>query len=79
MARERVTMRFDEGQMDWLADLLADAARQEIMPRFRRLDVSDIRQKTSPADLVTEADVNAERFITAKLKERFADAVIAPA
>ncbi len=69
-------MRFDEGQMDWLADLLADAARQEIMPRFRRLDVGDIRQKTSPADLVTEADVNAERFITAKLKERFADAVI---
>ncbi len=71
-----MTMRFDEGQMDWLADLLADAARQEIMPRFRRLDVGDIRQKTSPADLVTEADVNAERFITAKLKERFADAVI---
>lgn len=69
-------MRFDEGQMDWLADLLADAARQEIMPRFRRLDAGDIRQKTSPADLVTEADVNAERLITAKLKERFADAVI---
>lgn len=60
-----VIMRFDEGQMDWLADLLADAARQEIMPRSRRLDVGDIRQKTSPADLVTEADVNAERFITA--------------
>jgi fructose-1,6-bisphosphatase/inositol monophosphatase family enzyme len=69
-------MRFDDGQMDWLADLLADAARQEIMPRFRRLDAGDIRQKTSAADLVTEADVNAERYITARLRERFADAVI---
>jgi len=74
--QERAIMRFDEGQMDWLADLLADAAREEIMPRFRRLDAGDIKQKTSAADLVTEADVNAERYITARLKERFADAVI---
>jgi len=69
-------VRFDEGQIDWLADLLAEAAQQEIMPRFRKLDADDIRQKTSPADLVTEADVNAERFITAKLKERYPDAMI---
>ncbi|KAB2699415.1 inositol monophosphatase [Ochrobactrum sp. Kaboul] len=69
-------MRFDEGQIDWLADLLAEAAQQEIMPRFRTLDADDIRQKTSPADLVTEADINAERFITAKLKERYPDAMI---
>ena len=71
-----MTVRFDEGQIDWLADLLAEAAQQEIMPRFRTLDADDIRQKTSPADLVTEADVNAERFITAKLKERYPDAMI---
>ncbi|TMV03661.1 inositol monophosphatase family protein [Brucella haematophila] len=69
-------MRFDEGQIDWLADLLAEAAQQEIMPRFRTLDADDIRQKTSPADLVTEADINAERFITAKLKDRYPDAMI---
>lgn len=69
-------MRFDEGQLGWLADLLADAAKQEIMPRFRRLGEGDIREKTSPADLVTEADVKAERLITARLKERFPDAVI---
>jgi fructose-1,6-bisphosphatase/inositol monophosphatase family enzyme len=71
-----MTVRFDESQIDWLADLLAEAAQQEIMPRFRKLDADDIRQKTSPADLVTEADVNAERFITAKLKERYPDAMI---
>lgn len=69
-------MRFGDGQLDWLADLLAEAAAKEIMPRFRHLDVGDIRQKTSPADLVTEADINAERFITARLRERFPDALI---
>src|SRR5690606_37209502 len=46
------------------------------MPRFRKLGQGDIRLKTSAADLVTEADVNAELFITAELKSRFPDAVI---
>jgi len=45
-------VKFDENQIDWLADLLADAANEEIMPRFRQLGQGDIRQKTSPADLV---------------------------
>ncbi|MCX2696295.1 MULTISPECIES: inositol monophosphatase family protein [Ochrobactrum] len=69
-------MQFNEKQVDWLADLLAEAANAEIMPRFRQLGQGDIRQKTSAADLVTEADVNAERFITARLKERFPNALI---
>lgn len=69
-------MQFDEKQIDWLADLLADAANEEIMPRFRQLGQGDIRQKTSAADLVTEADVNAERYITARLNERFPNALI---
>ncbi|WP_343314107.1 inositol monophosphatase family protein [Brucella sp. BE17] len=69
-------MRFDETEIGHLADLLADAARTEIMPRFRRLDVSDIRQKTSPADLVTEADISAELFLTAQLRELYPDALI---
>ncbi len=69
-------MRFDERQIDWLTALLTEAAEKEIMPRFRRLEAGAIREKTSPADLVTEADVNAERFITARLKERFPGAMI---
>lgn len=69
-------MRFDEKQIDWLAELLSQAAEKEIMPRFRKLGQGDIRLKTSAADLVTEADVNAELFITAELKSRFPDAVI---
>ncbi|MER8900540.1 inositol monophosphatase family protein [Mesorhizobium sp. M0772] len=69
-------MIFDDQAIDWLAELLADAARAEIMPRFRRLGEGDIRQKTSAADLVTEADINAERLITARLRERYPTAMI---
>ncbi len=46
-------MRFDEKHMEWLASVLAEAGEFEIMPRFRRLGEGDIREKTSPADLVT--------------------------
>ncbi|WP_182085786.1 inositol monophosphatase family protein [Aureimonas sp. ME7] len=53
-------MTFD---IDTLATILRDAAAAEIMPRFRRLDEGDIREKTSAIDLVTEADEAAERFI----------------
>ena len=48
---------------DKLADILRQAARSEIMPRFRRLSAGDIREKTSAVDLVTEADEAAERAI----------------
>src|SRR3954471_7674190 len=69
-------MTFDDSAIDWLADLLSDAAVAEIMPRFRRLGAGDVRQKTSAADLVTEADVNAERVITAALAARYPSALI---
>lgn len=69
-------MTFSSSDMDWMADMLAEVARAEIMPRFRRLGDGDIRQKTSAADLVTEADVNAERVITAALRDRYPEARI---
>ncbi|TPJ10897.1 inositol monophosphatase [Mesorhizobium sp. B2-7-3] len=69
-------MTFDETAIDWLAGILAEAAQAEIMPRFRRLGDGDIRQKTSAADLVTEADVNAERLITARLRDRYPSAMV---
>lgn len=67
---------FDSREINWLADLLSTTADSEILPRFRRLDSSDIRQKTSAADLVTEADVLSEKVITAALRERFPQAMI---
>lgn len=52
-----------------VADLLRQAAKAEIMPRFRRLGQGDIRIKTEATDLVTEADEAAERMIKAGLAE----------
>ena len=46
-----------------LAELLNHAAKTEILPRFRRLGGDDIRSKSEPSDLVTEADEAAERLI----------------
>lgn len=62
--------------VEWLANLLKDVAAAEIMPRFRNLGEGAIAQKTSAADLVTEADVMAERAITEALLSRFPDAVV---
>ncbi|WP_206454442.1 inositol monophosphatase family protein [Aurantimonas marina] len=49
--------------MERLAEILREAAKAEIMPRFRNLSDADIREKASATDLVTEADEAAERFI----------------
>jgi fructose-1,6-bisphosphatase/inositol monophosphatase family enzyme len=46
-----------------LAEILREAARTEILPRWRRLTPDMVRTKSSPADLVTEADEAAERLI----------------
>ena len=54
-----------------LDSVLRRAARAEIMPRFRRLEAADKREKTGPLDLVTTADEAAERAITAALQRRF--------
>jgi fructose-1,6-bisphosphatase/inositol monophosphatase family enzyme len=64
-------MAFDLRQTNSVGTLLRAAARAEVMPRFRRLGVGDIRAKSGPLDLVTEADEAAERMITHGLREMF--------
>ena len=46
------------------------------MPRFRKLAAGDVRQKTGPLDLVTDADEAAERMITAGLAQQFPGCVV---
>jgi fructose-1,6-bisphosphatase/inositol monophosphatase family enzyme len=53
--------------IDHLMPILREAARAEIMPRWRRLTPDMVRAKSSPADLVTEADEAAERLIRARI------------
>jgi fructose-1,6-bisphosphatase/inositol monophosphatase family enzyme len=67
---------FGERQVQELVLLLRTAARTEIMPRFQRLEAGDIHAKTGPLDLVTEADVEAERVITAGLQHVFPGCVV---
>lgn len=59
-----------------LADLLRDTAKAEILPRFRRLEPGSVQTKTGPTDLVTEADTEAERVITAEIARRWPNAVV---
>ena len=54
-----------------VVQLLRAAARVEIMPRFRKLEPGMIRTKSSPTDLVTEADEAAEAMITRGLQRLF--------
>ncbi|SER88082.1 Inositol monophosphatase family protein, partial [Azotobacter beijerinckii] len=58
-----------------LADLLRRAAKAEIMPRFRRLDRSDVRAKTEATDLVTVADEQAERMMKAEIARLWPNAL----
>jgi fructose-1,6-bisphosphatase/inositol monophosphatase family enzyme len=58
-------------QAEELDLLLRAASRAEIMPRFRKLAARDVREKTGPLDLVTDADEAAEDFITRALHNIF--------
>lgn len=69
-------MRFDTKAARDVAALLRDATKAEILPRFRRLAAGDVRTKSSPLDLVTEADEAAERMIEAALRARFPGCVV---
>ncbi|MDP9972185.1 fructose-1,6-bisphosphatase/inositol monophosphatase family enzyme [Variovorax paradoxus] len=58
-----------------LGAVLAAAAQDEILTRFRRLPSVDSRRKTSAFDIVTEADEAAEAAIQAALKSGHPEAV----
>ena len=64
-------MPFSPDDVRRVGKILGLAARTEILPRFRRLAPTQIRQKTSAFDLVTEADEAAEAAITAALQSAF--------
>lgn len=69
-------MSFSEHDLHQVGDMLALAARTEIMPRFRKLTSTQIRQKSSALDLVTDADEAAETAISKALAAAFPGALI---
>jgi fructose-1,6-bisphosphatase/inositol monophosphatase family enzyme len=64
-------MTFNAGDLGAMAEALRGAGRSEVMPRFRRLPEHAVRTKSGPLDLVTDADVAAERAIATALTARF--------
>jgi fructose-1,6-bisphosphatase/inositol monophosphatase family enzyme len=68
-------VRFKEADLHRLLAILREAAAVEIMPRFQAGAVA-ARAKTGPGDLVTEADVEAERRITAALRAWLPQALV---
>lgn len=63
-------------QQTHIVNMVRRAARAEIMPRFRALGDGDIKTKTGPGDLVTQADTAAEAMITRALNIAFPDALV---
>lgn len=61
----------DRAAVDDVASLLAHAAQTEVMPRWRNLTDSQVRTKSGPMDLVTDADEAAEQAIAGALSARF--------
>ena len=52
--------------------LLREVAAEHILPLFKNLDKEQIRTKSGPTDMVTDADVAAERVLTAELPKLLA-------
>lgn len=56
---------------DVVAAIVREVAEREIQPRFGRLADDEIKQKSGPLDLVTLADIEAEKALTRRLTEVF--------
>lgn len=54
-----------------IVEAVRAVAKAEILPRFRALAPSAIKEKSSAQDLVTEADLAAEAALTARLRVAF--------
>lgn len=59
-----------------IVNIIRRAARSEILPRYHNLASGDIAIKSSDADLVTAADIEAEAMITRALAHAFPNALI---
>jgi fructose-1,6-bisphosphatase/inositol monophosphatase family enzyme len=62
--------------MHRVANLMREVAEEIILPRFQTLADDEIREKTGPKDLVTIADIEAERRLTPALKDMLPGSVV---
>lgn len=59
-----------------VTEVVRKVAAREILPRWRQLATHEVAQKTGPHDLVTVADREAERVLTAELTELLPGSVV---
>lgn len=64
-------MAVTAAEFDALVEIVREAARTEILPRFARLDPSEVRTKAHASDFVTVADEAAERLMEARIRAHF--------
>ncbi len=69
-------MHLDERIRTELIDIVRDAGKREVLPRFRKLDTDSINTKNGPDDLVTVADIAAESFITDRIERLLPGATV---
>ncbi|MEM9105238.1 MAG: inositol monophosphatase [Pseudomonadota bacterium] len=69
-------MAFSDRDIPGLVTLLQQTGADEIMPRFRQTSDADLKQKSAAWDVVTEADVAAERVIEKALGQIYPGAQI---
>lgn len=58
-----------------VASIIREAAETEILPRFKNLQALQIREK-KPNQLVTEADIEAEKVLSRRLQEVLPGAIV---
>jgi fructose-1,6-bisphosphatase/inositol monophosphatase family enzyme len=58
-----------------VSEIIAQVAQEVILPRFRQLSADDIKEK-HPGDLVTIADLESERVLTARLAQLLPGALV---
>ncbi|MGH7006036.1 MAG: inositol monophosphatase family protein [Alphaproteobacteria bacterium] len=54
--------------------IMTETAATAILPRYKALAAGDIRQKTGPNDLVTEADLESQAILVERLGKLFPEA-----
>ena len=59
-----------------ILELIKETAEKVINPRFRALEQADVESKTSPDDLVTIADREAEVLLASELRRIYPDALV---
>ena len=57
--------------IEGVSAIIRDVAAQEILPRYLALGAGDVREKRDADDLVTIADIEAERSLTRRLSDAY--------